>query len=261
MNFLDKDTFCQKSVELNEEVVRAMRGYFALTGQDTAELRIQSYPKISDYLAKAGSLETACTALKCFLETNAEQPIQQNRSDYFFTQNDLNDGLAQYQKSQSFKGISKSLEWGRSGGYKRDPDPPKTAKVLFSYINDYLTKGKAINFYHLLDDPKSLTDEQTNANHKIFCYHAERLARIVQQQPGAFIPQKGRDAGVGEKSGANKELTGDAAEQKSSLDAASERIDSILLAAEDYMITVMATFPHRSNTPDQGGTKKSAKPR
>lgn len=67
--------------------------------------------------------------------------------------------------------------------------------------------------------------------------------------------------GVEEKSVANKELTGDAAEQKSSLDAASERIDSILLAAEDYMITVMATFPHGSNAPDLGGAKKSARPR
>lgn len=102
-------------------------------------------------------------------------------------------------KASRSKGISKSLEWGRSGDYKRDQEPPKTAKVLFSYINDYLTKGKAVNFYHLLDDPKALTDEQTNVNHKIFCYHAERLARIVQQQPGAFIPQKGRDAGRGRK--------------------------------------------------------------
>lgn len=56
MNFLDKDTFCQKSVELNEEVVRAMREYFALTGQDTAELRIQSYPKSLIILQKLEAL-------------------------------------------------------------------------------------------------------------------------------------------------------------------------------------------------------------
>ena len=256
-HFIDSDNFCKQAVLANETVIRAMRTYFNLSKEETSLLRLEAYPKIADYLLQSGDPDTASSVLFCFLETSSEQPIRQNTGDYQFTQNDLSDGFAQFKKSESFKGIVKGLDWSRRDGYNRDPDPSTAAKALFCYVTDFLRFGEPQSSYEIVpattNQSQQLTQEAISRNFKMLSYHGERLARIIEQQPGSFIPIKAKQAkNKTEKTADQKKDTKDQDNEvvaKTMMETVIDRVDAIMLEAGAYLETVKSSVSPQTKTP------------